>query len=232
MAAPTSTPLLAGQEMDVTCPSCGGGNRIHFPPGANTLMVKCGSCGTDFQAEGAPPPTSAPPPVAPATMPVAIPVVMPVVVPVAMPVTALMKPQPIPVAMPGSPQPIPVAMPVPQQSPMVAKYAQPMLVPQPAMQQQGQMNAQMVPAQTMVLPAQAVQCTCPNCHQVVQSAVTYEMGTGSWLIVFGLCFFGCFVAGFGAILGLLPCCVNDCQDAHHHCPRCNAQIGTKKFLIQ
>jgi len=48
-------------EMEVDCPSCGVRVRIEFPPGANALMVQCGSCGTQFQAQGAPAP--APPPV-------------------------------------------------------------------------------------------------------------------------------------------------------------------------
>jgi len=205
MAAPTTAPLLAGQEMDVNCPSCGGGNRIHFPPGANAIMVKCGSCGTDFQAEGAPPPTSLPPPVAPATVPAAM--------PVAMPVSA------------------PMAMAVPQQSAMMApQYAQPMSVPmaQPVVQQQGQMNAQVMPAQMMMLPNQTVRCTCPNCHQVVQSAVTHEIGAGGWVMCAGGCFF---TSGVCFCLYLLPCCMSELQDAHHRCPQCNAQIGTKKFLF-
>ena len=82
-----------------------------------------------------------------------------------------------------------MAMAAPQQTAMVApQYAQPMSVPmaQPVVQQQGQMNApMMVPNQMMVLPNQTVRCTCPNCHQMVQTAVTHEIGAGGWVLCLG-----------------------------------------------
>lgn len=68
---------------------------------------------------------------------------------------------------------------------------------------------------------------CPHCKQDVTTEIQHDMGSGSY----ALCICGC-CCGLGVLswLGLLPCCIKSCQDAHHHCPKCQAELGTKVFL--
>merc|ERR1712139_23352 len=132
-------------------------------------------------------------------------------------------------------------MPQPMQAPMgggmpvAQQYAQPATIPvaQPVMMPAGQDPRQMqalplVAGGQMMLPPTPVQCTCPACGQVVLSAVDHQMGTGSWVVCLGVC---CLGGGLLSWAGLLPCCMQDCQDAYHSCPNCHHQIGVKKFLF-
>ena len=70
--------------------------------------------------------------------------------------------------------------------------------------------------------------TCPHCRQVSMSQVNYQMGTGGWAFCLG---FTCLSSGVLCCVGFLPCCVESLQDAHHHCGRCGAHLGVKKFLF-
>jgi len=70
-----------------------------------------------------------------------------------------------------------------------------------------------------------VQGVCPACKQQVVTIVSHEFGSGSLATSCCLC---CFCAMIG---GLIPCCISDCQDAHHRCPKCQKEVGVKKFLF-
>ncbi|KAL5260173.1 hypothetical protein ACHWQZ_G010325 [Mnemiopsis leidyi] len=61
-----------------------------------------------------------------------------------------------------------------------------------------------------------VQVTCPNCRQLVQSRVDYEVGTGTWLI-------GCFIC-------ICAFCIDACKDAVHICPSCAHVLGRKNLI--
>jgi len=67
--------------------------------------------------------------------------------------------------------------------------------------------------------------TCPHCQKTVQTRVQYESGGLTWLAIGGLCLFGCWAG-----CCLIPCCINECKDAIHHCTSCNKIIGTKRRL--
>jgi len=64
--------------------------------------------------------------------------------------------------------------------------------------------------------------TCPHCQQSVQTLVNYDAGLLTYLAVGACLLFGCWAG-----CCLIPCCVNNCQDARHSCPSCKKVIGTK-----
>ncbi|CAD8189798.1 unnamed protein product [Paramecium pentaurelia] len=68
--------------------------------------------------------------------------------------------------------------------------------------------------------------TCAQCQRQVQTQVNYEVGNGAYAI-------GALLAAVGLWLGccLIPCFVQDCKDAVHFCPACQAKIGKKRFLF-
>uniref|UniRef100_A0A0G4FTW0 LITAF domain-containing protein n=1 Tax=Chromera velia CCMP2878 TaxID=1169474 RepID=A0A0G4FTW0_9ALVE len=70
-----------------------------------------------------------------------------------------------------------------------------------------------------------VTLTCPHCGQTVSTRTSYQVGTATWVIAGGLCFFGC-------CLGccLIPFCFNQAKDCKHECPSCNRIIGTHKLF--
>lgn len=100
-----------------------------------------------------------------------------------------------------------------------APAAQPMTAPQPVV-----MNAH----SAVTAASGPVLVTCPRCNSQVTTQVNHEMGTGSWATCACLC---CFGVGVLSCAGLLPCCVKECQDAHHQCPACREKLGTKTFLF-
>jgi lipopolysaccharide-induced tumor necrosis factor-alpha factor len=69
-----------------------------------------------------------------------------------------------------------------------------------------------------------VQTTCPNCHASIVTTVMYQVGGLTWLIFAILCFVGCWICAF------IPFCVDDCKDAVHSCPNCQAVIGCHRRL--
>merc|ERR1719201_1602432 len=69
-----------------------------------------------------------------------------------------------------------------------------------------------------------VACTCNNCGQAITTQTRFRPGTLTWIIVAVL-----FVAGFW-LCTCIPCCINECQDVDHHCPRCNNRVGTYNRL--
>ncbi|CAD8095552.1 unnamed protein product [Paramecium sonneborni] len=68
--------------------------------------------------------------------------------------------------------------------------------------------------------------TCIYCQKQVQTVVNYEPGTGTYLV-------GGILAALGLWLGccLIPCFIQDCKDAIHFCPSCQANVGKKRFIF-
>ncbi|XP_063726337.1 lipopolysaccharide-induced tumor necrosis factor-alpha factor homolog [Symsagittifera roscoffensis] len=75
------------------------------------------------------------------------------------------------------------------------------------------------------LGSYSAQVNCQHCHAYVSTNVHYETGTLAWLLCLGLCCVGC---DLGCCL--IPFCVDQCKDAYHTCPNCNASIGTHSAL--
>ncbi|CAD8110490.1 unnamed protein product [Paramecium sonneborni] len=126
-------------------------------------------------------------------------------------------------------QPIQPIVPAQQYVRQIQYQPQPQPYPQQIQQQQQQ---QIVYHPTAFQQAQPVYTkyphltTCACCQRQVQTQVTYEVGTGAYAI-------GGLLAAVGLWLGccLIPCFVQDCKDAIHFCPACQAQIGKKRFLF-
>ncbi|XP_030068682.1 lipopolysaccharide-induced tumor necrosis factor-alpha factor homolog [Microcaecilia unicolor] len=70
-----------------------------------------------------------------------------------------------------------------------------------------------------------VQMTCPSCHEMIVTHLSYNAGALTWLSCGGLCILGC---AFGCCL--IPFCVDALQDVDHYCPNCKALLGTYKRL--
>jgi lipopolysaccharide-induced tumor necrosis factor-alpha factor len=66
---------------------------------------------------------------------------------------------------------------------------------------------------------------CPHCQSQVTTRVSHENGLGSWISCAGICILGCWLG-----CCLIPFCVSDLQDHHHHCPNCNKTIYIKKLI--
>ncbi|CAD8086640.1 unnamed protein product [Paramecium primaurelia] len=68
--------------------------------------------------------------------------------------------------------------------------------------------------------------TCVYCQRQVQTVVNYEPGTGTYVV-------GGILAAVGLWLGccLIPCFIQDCKDAVHFCPSCQANVGKKRFIF-
>ena len=64
---------------------------------------------------------------------------------------------------------------------------------------------------------------CSNCHAAIQTSVSYETGTLTWIICVILFFF----TGFCCFI---PFLIEGCKDAIHSCPACNAVIGRKNAM--
>ena len=64
---------------------------------------------------------------------------------------------------------------------------------------------------------------CQYCGCNIVTEVTYEMGSGSWLICLGAFLVtGCCCC--------IPCCFDDLKDAVHTCPNCKRMVGRKNML--
>lgn len=71
-----------------------------------------------------------------------------------------------------------------------------------------------------IMSRRPVQYQCPQCGTVNNpTAVNYETGTGTWLMVGGLCVIGCVPCCCA------PLCIDDCKDALHVCKNCNTVLG-------
>ncbi|CAD8212914.1 unnamed protein product [Paramecium pentaurelia] len=68
--------------------------------------------------------------------------------------------------------------------------------------------------------------TCIYCQQQIQTVVNYETGTGTYIV-------GGLLAAVGLWLGccLIPSFIQDCKDAVHFCPQCQANVGKKRFIF-
>jgi lipopolysaccharide-induced tumor necrosis factor-alpha factor len=56
--------------------------------------------------------------------------------------------------------------------------------------------------------------------------VSYKPGLGAFLVGGGIAFMGCFAG-----CCLIPCCMEDLNDAVHNCSGCGLKIGEKRFLL-
>ncbi|CAJ1338364.1 unnamed protein product [Effrenium voratum] len=115
-------------------------------------------------------------------------------------------------------QAVPVAMPQQAMQPPAQAYVPPSAPRQVMMSGGGLPNTVNFPVQTF----------CPNCQTENMTNVSHQMGAGGWVWCLG---FTCLTSGVLFCVGFLPCCVDSLQDAHHHCGRCGAHLGTKKFLF-
>ncbi|XP_065348425.1 lipopolysaccharide-induced tumor necrosis factor-alpha factor homolog [Cloeon dipterum] len=70
------------------------------------------------------------------------------------------------------------------------------------------------------LPPASSRYECPSCKGDIRTRVEYKTGTKTHLIAALLCLFGCWCC-----VPIPYCCSNDCKDAHHYCPHCDAYIG-------
>jgi len=68
-------------------------------------------------------------------------------------------------------------------------------------------------------------CTCPFCHEYVQTKVHYQVGGFAVLICFVIILFGCWLG-----CCLIPFCVDGCKTALHVCPNCKKQIGEDRII--
>ncbi|XP_066304686.1 lipopolysaccharide-induced tumor necrosis factor-alpha factor homolog [Branchiostoma lanceolatum] len=73
-----------------------------------------------------------------------------------------------------------------------------------------------------------VRMTCPTCQQDIQTTVEYEIGLLTWLMVGGVCLFGCALPLVWLGCCFIPMCIKDLKDAKHTCPNCNTHLGTFK----
>ncbi|CAD8096210.1 unnamed protein product [Paramecium sonneborni] len=69
------------------------------------------------------------------------------------------------------------------------------------------------------------QLFCQKCNIPVVSDIFYEMGKGSYVIIFIL-----LALIITAFFTFIPCMLNRCKDAQHRCPKCTKLLGTKQFL--
>ncbi|CAD8203745.1 unnamed protein product [Paramecium octaurelia] len=130
---------------------------------------------------------------------------------------------------------------LPEQNLQIGQPIQPIVPAQQFMRQipyQQQQYPQMQQQQQVIYNPTAVQqiqpvyskyphmITCAYCQRQVQTQVNYEVGNGAYAI-------GGLLAAVGLWLGccLIPCFVQDCKDAVHFCPACQAKIGKKRFLF-
>ncbi|XP_063738814.1 lipopolysaccharide-induced tumor necrosis factor-alpha factor homolog [Eleginops maclovinus] len=63
--------------------------------------------------------------------------------------------------------------------------------------------------------------SCPHCHHVVTTKVSYLPGRFAWCMCFLLTFLG-FICG----CCLIPLTLKSMQDAHHSCPQCGKDLYT------
>ena len=80
-----------------------------------------------------------------------------------------------------------------------------------------------VAAQPAYFGRYPVNMTCNNCHAQIQTAVSYETGTLTWIICIALFFF----TGFCCFI---PFLIDACKDAVHHCPACKSFVGRRDAL--
>ncbi|CAG2165519.1 unnamed protein product [Oppiella nova] len=102
------------------------------------------------------------------------------------------------------------------------KYDHPM--PPPA----GHMSGVQQVIVTGVPPAfgpQPMHVTCSHCGQQVMTETDEASGLLTWLLVGGLCVFGCWLG-----CCLIPFCVADCKDIEHRCPSCKAFLGVYRRI--
>ncbi|KEZ40741.1 hypothetical protein SAPIO_CDS8690 [Scedosporium apiospermum] len=123
----------------------------------------------------------------------------------------------------GVPPPVYQQQPQPQVQPQAQAYGQPNAYGPPQHQATG-FGAQygIAPDSYGVplvsLAAQPAPVQCPNCHQRVMTAVSYESGGFTHLMALLACCVVC--------LGCIPYLIASLKDVHHKCPNCNAPLAT------
>uniref|UniRef100_A0A182R1C4 LITAF domain-containing protein n=1 Tax=Anopheles farauti TaxID=69004 RepID=A0A182R1C4_9DIPT len=75
---------------------------------------------------------------------------------------------------------------------------------------------------TTVVPIgpQSTHMICPSCHAEVNTKTTTSPGMIAYVSGFLIGLFGCWLG-----CCLIPCCIDECMDVHHTCPRCEAYLG-------
>ncbi|KAI1722136.1 LITAF-like zinc ribbon domain-containing protein [Ditylenchus destructor] len=66
---------------------------------------------------------------------------------------------------------------------------------------------------------------CPSCHAQVFSSVQRRAGGFAWMMCILLAVF------VTPLCCCIPFCIDDCQDAHHHCPNCGAYLGRHRACL-
>ena len=64
---------------------------------------------------------------------------------------------------------------------------------------------------------------CSNCHAAIQTSVSYEAGTLTWVICASLF---CITA----VCCYIPFLIDECKDAVHSCPECYTFIGRNSAM--
>ncbi|CAF3172079.1 unnamed protein product [Rotaria socialis] len=70
-----------------------------------------------------------------------------------------------------------------------------------------------------------IQCSCPNCYQIIVTRVEKKEALLSWLICSGILL-------MGGWLGccLIPFCIDSLKDIEHYCPHCAALLGARRRI--
>ncbi|CAK83989.1 unnamed protein product (macronuclear) [Paramecium tetraurelia] len=68
---------------------------------------------------------------------------------------------------------------------------------------------------------------CSGCQNKVQTVLTHHSGISTIFVGFLLllCSFGFFC------VACIPCCLDDCKDIRHNCPKCQRTLGKTSFKI-
>ena len=114
----------------------------------------------------------------------------------------------------------------------VAVPPQAVVVPQQAAVLSVQQPGVVVQPQTVVLTTMPViyghfpvATRCPHCHADVVTRVEKHSGLMTWLSCGGLACVGCWLG-----CCLIPFCIDDLKDSHHHCPQCKNLIAVKPVI--
>ncbi|CAD8121127.1 unnamed protein product [Paramecium sonneborni] len=68
---------------------------------------------------------------------------------------------------------------------------------------------------------------CSGCQNKVQTVLTHHSGKSTIFVGFLL-----FICSFGFFcVSCIPCCLDDCKDIRHNCPKCQKILGKTSFNI-
>lgn len=75
---------------------------------------------------------------------------------------------------------------------------------------------------TIIVPnfgSESTRMTCPSCRCVIQTSTNKKLSSTGWWSVLCLCCFCCCIGG------LIPCCMDSCNNVKHSCPKCGSYLG-------